>query len=58
MSFLRLGILRVGQQTQPNHLEQSERSLYWMHLLFLFAVSLTCFPRRCSLFSSPTARRC
>ncbi len=43
MSFLTLGIFWVGQQTQLNHLERSERSLTWIHLAFLFAVTLTPF---------------
>jgi uncharacterized membrane protein len=43
MSFLTLGIFWVGQQTQLNHLERSERSLTWMHLVFLFAVTLMPF---------------
>jgi len=43
MSFLTLGIFWVGQQTQLNHLAHSDRSLTWMHLVFLFAVSLTPF---------------
>jgi uncharacterized membrane protein len=43
MSFLTLGIFWVGQQTQLNHLERSERALTWIHLVFLFAVSLTPF---------------
>ena len=43
MSFLTLGICWVGQQTQLNHLDRSERSLTWIHLVFLFAVSLTPF---------------
>jgi uncharacterized membrane protein len=43
MSFLTLGIFWVGQQTQLNHLERSARSLSWIHLVFLFAVSLTPF---------------
>jgi uncharacterized membrane protein len=43
MSFLTLGIFWVGQQTQLNHLERSERSLSWIHLVFLFGVSLTPF---------------
>jgi uncharacterized membrane protein len=43
MSFLTLGIFWVGQQTQLNHLERSQRSLTWIHLVFLFAVSLTPF---------------
>lgn len=43
MSFLTLGIFWVGQQTQLNHLERSERSLTWIHIGFLFAVTLTPF---------------
>jgi len=43
MSFLTLGIFWVGQQTQLNHLERSDRSLSWIHLVFLFAVTLTPF---------------
>jgi uncharacterized membrane protein len=43
MSFLTLGIFWVGQQTQLNHLERSARSLSWMHLVFLFAVTLIPF---------------
>jgi uncharacterized membrane protein len=46
MSFLTLGIFWVGQQTQLNHLEHSSRSLTWMHILFLFAVTLTPFSTR------------
>lgn len=43
MSFLTLGIFWVGQQTQLNHLSRSDRSLSWIHLVFLFAVTLTPF---------------
>ncbi|MFZ0620147.1 MAG: TMEM175 family protein [Candidatus Acidiferrales bacterium] len=43
MSFLTLGIFWVGQQTQLNHLSRSRRSLTWIHLRFLFAVSLMPF---------------
>lgn len=43
MSFLTLGIFWLGQQTQLNHLARSNRSLTWMHLVFLFAVSITPF---------------
>ncbi|MGO9127442.1 MAG: TMEM175 family protein [Terriglobales bacterium] len=43
MSFLTLGIFWVGQQTQLNHLTRSERGLTWIHIAFLFAVSLTPF---------------
>ncbi len=39
MSFMTLGIFWVGQQTQLNHLSSSDRSLTWIHLLFLFAVT-------------------
>ena len=43
MSFLTLGIFWVGQQTQLNHLERSDRDFTWLHLAFLFAVSLIPF---------------
>ena len=41
MSFLTLGIFWVGQQTQLNHVVRSDRSLSWIHILFLFAVTIT-----------------
>ena len=43
MSFLTLGIFWVGQQTQLNHLERSDRSLSWIHLAFLAVVCLVPF---------------
>jgi uncharacterized membrane protein len=43
MSFLTLGIFWVGQQTQHNHLARADRDLAWIHLAFLFAVSLMPF---------------
>lgn len=43
MSFMTLGIFWVGQQTQLNHLERSHRSLAWIHMVFLFFVSVTPF---------------
>jgi uncharacterized membrane protein len=43
MSFLTLGIFWVGQQTQLNHLARAHRSMAWIHILFLFAVTLTPF---------------
>src|SRR2546427_10695487 len=55
MSFLTLGIFWVGQQTQLNHLERSDRNLSWIHLSFLFAVTLT--PFSTSLLAEFTARR-
>ncbi len=46
MSFLTLGIFWVGQQTQLNHLSRSDRSLSWIHLFFLFSVTLVPFSTR------------
>jgi uncharacterized membrane protein len=43
MSFMTLGIFWIGQQTQLNHLARSDRNLSWIHLGFLFAVSLMPF---------------
>jgi uncharacterized membrane protein len=43
MSFLTLGIFWVGQQTQLNYFEQTDRNLAWVHLGFLFAVTLLPF---------------
>ena len=43
MSFVTLGIFWVGQQSQLNHLERSDIRLTWLHLGFLFAVTLMPF---------------
>ncbi len=43
MTFMTLGIFWVGQQTQLNHLRRSARSLTWIHLVFLFVVTMTPF---------------
>ncbi len=43
MSFATLGIFWIGQQTQLNHLHRGDRELAWIHLGFLFAVSLMPF---------------
>ena len=43
MSFMTLGIFWIGQQTQLNHLARSDRSLSWIHILFLFWVTMTPF---------------
>jgi uncharacterized membrane protein len=43
LTFLTLGIFWVGQQTQLNLLERSDRSLSWIHIFFLFTVSITPF---------------
>ena len=43
MSFLTLGIFWVGQQTQLNVFTRADRDLSWLHLAFLFIVSLMPF---------------
>jgi len=43
MSFMTLGIFWVGQQTQLNHLERSNIRLSWIHIAFLFFVTITPF---------------
>jgi uncharacterized membrane protein len=43
MSFLTLGIFWVGQQSQLSHLRRSDIRLTWIHLTFLFAVTLMPF---------------
>jgi len=43
MSFMTLGIFWVGQQSQLNHLARSDHHLTWIHLGFLFAVTLMPF---------------
>ena len=46
MSFLTLGIFWVGQQTQLDHLARADRDIAWIHLAFLFAVTLMPFSTR------------
>ncbi|MBX3085385.1 MAG: DUF1211 domain-containing protein [Anaerolineae bacterium] len=46
MSFLTLGIFWLGQQTQLSQFERSDRDLTWMHLIFLFGVSMLPFSTR------------
>ena len=46
VSFITLGIFWNGQQAQLNSLERSDRHLSWMHLAFLFAVTLMPFSTR------------
>lgn len=43
MSFITLGIFWIGQQTQLNHLSRAHRSLAWIHMVFLFAITLMPF---------------
>ncbi len=40
MSFLTLGIFWAGQQTQLNHLSEGSRDLTWIHLGFLFTITM------------------
>jgi uncharacterized membrane protein len=40
MSFLTLGIFWAGQQTQLNHIGEGTRDLAWIHLGFLFTITL------------------
>jgi uncharacterized membrane protein len=46
MSFTTLGIFWLGQQTQLNYLARTSRSLAWIHIVFLFAVTMTPFSTR------------
>ncbi|ERR1700722_119589 len=40
MSFLTLGIFWAGQQTQLNHIAEGTRDLTWIHLAFLFTITV------------------
>jgi uncharacterized membrane protein len=40
MSFLTLGIFWAGQQTQLNHIGEGPRDLTWIHLGFLFTITM------------------
>ena len=55
MSFMTLGLFWVGQQTQLNYLRRSDRSLTWLHLAFLFVVTVT--PFSTALLAEYTAYR-
>jgi uncharacterized membrane protein len=46
MSFLTLGIFWHGQQTQLSCFSRSDRHLSWIHIAFLFAVSIMPFSTR------------
>ncbi len=46
MSCLTLGIFWAGQQTQLNHFERGNRDLTWIHIAFLFTVSVLPFSTR------------
>lgn len=46
LSFMTLGIFWNGQQAQLNSFSRSDRHLSWIHIAFLFAVSLMPFSTR------------
>jgi uncharacterized membrane protein len=46
ISLMTLGIFWVGRQAQLNLLERSHRGLAWIHMVFLFAVTLIPFSTR------------
>jgi uncharacterized membrane protein len=46
MSCLTLGIFWAGQQTQLNHIARGSRDLTWIHIAFLFTVSVLPFSTR------------
>jgi uncharacterized membrane protein len=46
MTFLTLGIFWMGQQAQLNDFARSDRNLAWIHIAFLFAVSVMPFSTR------------
>ena len=46
MSLLTLGIFWVGQQTQLNQLDRSNRDLTWLHLVFLAVITVLPFSTR------------
>jgi uncharacterized membrane protein len=43
LSFMSLGIYWIAQQTQLNHFARTDRTLTWIHLGFLLAVTLIPF---------------
>jgi uncharacterized membrane protein len=43
MSFISAGIFWISQQTQLNHLSRADRHLAWIHIAFLFFVSMLPF---------------
>jgi uncharacterized membrane protein len=55
MSFLTLGIFWVGQQAQFESFTRSTRALTWIHIAFLFAVTLLPFSTRL-IAENPTYR--
>ena len=54
MSFLTLGIFWNGQQVQLNCLARADRHVTWIHIAFLFAVSIMPFSIRRSSATGAT----
>jgi uncharacterized membrane protein len=46
MGFLTLSIFWNGQQTQMNYIERGDRDFAWIHLVFLFTITLVPFSTR------------
>ncbi len=46
LSLMTLGIFWVGQQTQLNQLERSDRNLSWLHFVFLATITVMPFSTR------------
>jgi uncharacterized membrane protein len=57
MSFMTLGIFWIGQQTQLNKVDRSDRDFSWIHLAFLLAVTLVPFTTKLLGRSSCIERR-
>jgi uncharacterized membrane protein len=64
LSFMTLAIFWIGQQTQLNQFARSDRTLAWIHIGFLFGVSIMPFSTGLLAFisggilgQSPSARR-
>lgn len=43
LGFVTLGMFWLGQQAQLDQMERTDRSLTWIHLVFLFGISLVPF---------------
>ncbi|MGW2661049.1 TMEM175 family protein [Nocardia tengchongensis] len=43
LGFLTLGMFWIGQQTQLNLMDRADRTLTWIHLMFLFGICLVPF---------------
>jgi uncharacterized membrane protein len=55
LGFLTLGMFWLGQQAQLDQLERADRNLVWIHVFFLFGISMV--PFAISLIAAFTASR-